>query len=113
MGGESAVHPLFSFGGGGAWVEISGESASSPFFWGGGEQRRLISFFSFFLWRGDARGVEQQFVVGGGSGRLGCSGRVPGVIGDKACPVQQGSLKDTFCPFETWLFPNKIGGHHH
>ena len=26
----------------------------------------------------------------------------------------QGSLKDTFCPFETWLFqhPNKVGYHH-
>ena len=25
----------------------------------------------------------------------------------------QGSLKDTCCPVETWLFPPKIKGHHH
>ena len=27
--------------------------------------------------------------------------------------LAQGSLKDTFCPFETWLFPPEINGNHH
>ena len=28
-------------------------------------------------------------------------------------PLFHGSLKDTFCPFETWLFQHQTKGHHH
>ena len=36
-----------------------------------------------------------------------------GGLGNVKEPSIQGSLKDAFCPFETWLFPPKLQGNHH
>ena len=55
-----------------------------------------------------ARGVPRE-VVGSSPSSLNFLGKiqVPAMIDCVVGPQKQGSLKDTFCPFETWPFPPK------